>query len=152
MEITKMKKTTVFIASLLVSLSLCSCSGSEAPATSSAAHSSVSQEVSLPEIPDDIKCTEIHVYGKDKEVSDEISEKLVSILRNSYKTEVNDLDLGIGICMEVKFSNGMIMIFEANEEPYAYYKYSDENEGKIVSISKDEAKYIYSLYNELETQ
>jgi len=147
-----MKKSTLFIAVLLVSLSLCSCSESKAPASSTSEPSSVSQEVSLPELPDDIKCTEMQVYGKDTEVSDEISEKLVSILRNSYKTEVNDLDLGIGKCMEVKFSNGMIMIFEPNEEPYAFYKYSDENEGKIVSISKDEAKYIYSLYNELETQ
>lgn len=146
-----MKKITVIIASLIVTLGLCSCTNvSDSAGNISPDPVSVFRNASLPKkLPDDIKCTEVSLHGKTAEVSDEVSERLSDILRRSYKTEVSDRKLEIAVYFEAEFSNGMSLNFADNDDIYAYFSFPEEDVYKIVSISEEDAEYVHSLIDDL---
>lgn len=153
-RIFNMKKALVLLTSLITALCLCSCTENTKDNGSSSADVSgtnaVSDENKLPdELPDDLKCIEVRFRGKKSEVSDEVSDRLTEILKNSYKSEVSGLEQAIAIFYEIEFSNGMKLVFDDTHDHWADFVYYEAGVHKIVNVSADDYNYVSSIVNEL---
>lgn len=140
-----MKKIMVLLATLILSVSFCSCEKKgNTPDTASPVTTAASSQ-DLEDLPDDLVCTEFSVKGKKAEITEEENKRLVEILRDSYRDELPQLELAVEMYNVAEYSNGMSLIIGNNDSGLVEFAYPQKKISKIVSISEEDVTFVLSL-------